>query len=177
MVRSRDRTAAAPDNEELTEEGRIVGFNQLPPPRRTPRLTPPGVHPGPADTSSVATSPARDLPDLPRALNPQAPIFDAMGNFFLRRGQVGQPGALDPMDIPDDGLHGDANMRRRRDAARHAAMVYRRLMVPGQQDDAEGLNREFERIFGEYYINYRFHLIHHEPDDPPASEGEAPEDV
>lgn len=139
----------------------------FPPPRSAPPLSPLGVHPGPADTSSVASS------RPPFQLNPQAPVFDAVARLYLQRGNRHLSHARDPMMPPNERSEGapmadeDARVRRIRDAVYHMAMVYRRLMAADLDFQAEELNEHFTRLYGEDYENERVRVIVEEDDDPP----------
>ncbi|KAK3724509.1 hypothetical protein LTR37_001133 [Vermiconidia calcicola] len=143
------------------------GLEPFPPPRTSPPLSTPGVHPGPADTSSVASS------HPPFQLNPRAPEFD-----YLRARLISgpPPGTRDPMDNPDERPIGGpmadeyARVRRRRNAIYHMAMVYRRLMAADHDGQAEDLSVHFRRLFGDEYENEVVRVIQEEDDDPPPSE-------
>ncbi|KAK3710000.1 hypothetical protein LTR37_010619 [Vermiconidia calcicola] len=129
----------------------------FPPPPTSPPLSTPGVHPGPADTSSVASS----YP--PFQLNPRAREYDVAGWHLRNRDQHIQSEARDPMDPPDERPIGgpmadeDARVRRRRNAIYHMAMVYRRLMAADHDNQAEELSAHFRRLFGEEYENEMLH--------------------
>ena len=79
------------------------------------------------------------------------------------------------MDVPDERALGipmtqqEAVVRRRRDAARHAALVYRRMTAADMDEDAAMLDREFERIFGVDCVDQRTDAMQNEPDDAPEA--------
>ncbi|KAK3058208.1 hypothetical protein LTR09_001286 [Extremus antarcticus] len=109
----------------------------------------PGVHHGPADSSSMASSATRSRISPP-ATSPRAQV----ARQYLQRGQPS--GARNPMDMPNEApIGGDLNLddetvqRRRSSAIRHMARVYRRLMASELVQEAEDLNVIFSLRYGE----------------------------
>ena len=140
--------------------------------------SPPQLHPGPADTSSVECGDQEQSgSQWQSAVEEQRPMTAAE---YLDRGPG--PGALNPMHRPDEqglGLGGERGLaeevvaRRRTNAIHHMAMAYRRLYAADLDRDGYELHQTFSRLFGEEYEQEAARTIMEEEDDTSvSSEGE-----